>query len=76
MVTTSDDYYSTIDCKAFTVNGGTVTASNNVGAVIESPVALNGGQINVISTASSYMAISDPITMKKGAFLTISSPLY
>ena len=76
MVTTSDDYYSTIDCKAFTVNGGTVTASNNMGAVIESPVALNGGQLNIISTSPYSEAINEPITMKKGAFLTISSPLY
>ncbi len=64
---------STITCDGgFTINGGTVTASNNYFYVVSHYVTLNGGELNIISTAADREAISSDITMDKGTLLTVS----
>ncbi|MBE6811373.1 MAG: hypothetical protein E7523_00660 [Ruminococcaceae bacterium] len=62
----------TINCGNFIINDGTVTASNDSYEVIGSPVKLNGGTLNVISTSGEYKAIRNEITIDKGALLTVS----
>ncbi len=65
---------SAIACDGgFTINGGTVTASNNYFYVVSRDVTLNGGELNIISTAADHEAISSDITMDKGALLTVSA---
>ena len=64
----------TVRCGKFIINDGTVTATHDYNNyVICSPVELNGGTLNVISTAANGEAIAYDITMKKGALLTVST---
>ncbi len=63
----------TVYCGKLIINGGTLTASNDSDYVIGSPVELNGGELNIISTSQQYPAILKKITMKKGALLTLSA---
>ena len=67
-----DTSSSTIDCADFIINAGTVTASNNYYYVVNCPVKLNGGTLNIINTSAEYEAINDDITVQKGALLTVS----
>ncbi len=69
----TDAHSPTIDCRDFIINAGTVTASNNYSHIIDCPVKLNGGTLNIISTSAKEEAITDSITMDKDALLTISS---
>ncbi|MBQ3161099.1 MAG: hypothetical protein IJC04_03115 [Oscillospiraceae bacterium] len=70
----TDINWSTIGCNGgFTINGGTVTASNNYFYVVNRNVTLNGGELNIISTSTDYAAMEATVTMKKGTLLTFNA---
>ena len=66
--------YTPLNCRALTINGGTVTAESNAEqSVCVDQLILNGGQLNVVNTSVSFDAIAGNVIMNKDALLKISN---